>query len=75
MEWIVLIILAGTAFYEYPRLRRAGQFKELWLFTFLLAFGMLLSVAEYLHMPIPNPLDWITALYKPMSRTILSTLE
>lgn len=75
MLWIVILIAAGAVWYEYPRLMRASQFKELRLFSFLLAFGILLSVAESMHWPIPNPLDWITALYKPLSTAVLSAFE
>nr|WP_170312353.1 hypothetical protein [Paenibacillus sacheonensis] len=70
---MVLSVIAVV--YEYPRLRRAKQFKELWLFMILLAVGVLLSVAEELHLPIPDPLNWLTAIYKPMSRIVLSALN
>ncbi|SEN99356.1 hypothetical protein [Paenibacillus sp. OV219] len=72
MLWIAFLVAAGAVSYEYPKLRRAKQFKELWVFAVTLAFGLVLSIAENQHFPIPNPLDLITTLYKPMSRAILS---
>lgn len=69
-----MLAAAGAMLYEYPRLLRARQRKELWLFTLTTAFAVMLCVLQSLHVVLPNPLDWITAIYKPMSRVILSAL-
>lgn len=45
------------------------------MFSLLLAFSLMLCVAQKRHWPIPNPLDWITAVYKPMSNAILSVFN
>jgi hypothetical protein len=49
--------------------------KELWVFTFLLLMGTGLCIAKVLHVGIPNPLDWIAAVYQPLSNWITSALK
>ncbi|AZN41302.1 hypothetical protein [Paenibacillus albus] len=75
MIWIAFLVAAGAVIYEYPRLRRARQFKELTVFTIIIVCGLMLSIALKKHLPIPNPLDFITAVYKPMSRVLLSVFN
>jgi hypothetical protein len=65
----VLVIL-----YEVPRLSKKKLWKELWVFSVLLAIAVMLNVAESLHIPIPNPLDLITIIYKPMSKIFFTLL-
>ncbi|MFC5647871.1 hypothetical protein ACFPYJ_01820 [Paenibacillus solisilvae] len=70
---LVTIIAAVLVIrYEFPLLLKKKLHKELWVFSILIAFGLLLSILQGLQIPIPNPLDWITAIFKPMSRMILS---
>ncbi|NBD25173.1 hypothetical protein [Paenibacillus glycinis] len=75
MLWISLIAAACVVRYQYPKLKRRKQLKELWLSASILVFALGLSVAQSFHAPIPNPLDWITAIYKPMSKVVLSALS
>jgi len=68
--WSIAGIIAATAviaLLEAPALWRNRWRKELWMFSLLLLFGTGLSIAISLHAPVPNPLDWITAVYKPIS--------
>ena len=75
MLWISLIAAACVVRYQYPKLKRSKQTKELWLSACILVFAVGLSIAQSFHAPIPNPLDWITVIYKPMSKIILSALS
>ncbi|WP_331280817.1 hypothetical protein [Bacillus sp. UNC41MFS5] len=49
--------------------------KELWIFSILLLFGTMLSIAQALDISIPNPLDWLTVLYKPFSDMMKNLLK
>ncbi|MBS4210003.1 hypothetical protein [Bacillus sp. FJAT-50079] len=54
-------------FIEFPSLWKNRQIKECWLFSMLLLFAFTLNSAISLHFTLPNPLDWIAFLYKPLS--------
>lgn len=59
---------------EAPALWRKRSWKELWTVCVLLLAGTLLSVVQVLHMPIPNPADWIIFLFKPASEVVTRLL-
>ncbi|WP_018394301.1 hypothetical protein [Bacillus sp. 37MA] len=63
----ILVIMAVIIAINVPPLLRKKLKKELWIFSLLLLFGTVLSIAEVLNIKIPNPLDWITAIFKPLS--------
>ena len=68
--WIVFGILALAiviAFIEVPYLLKRGLKKELWTFSILLLFGTGLSIAEGLQVDIPNPMDALAVIYKPLT--------
>ncbi|OAS15402.1 hypothetical protein [Paenibacillus oryzisoli] len=63
----ILIVTAAIGMIEVPSLLRKKRIKELSVFTVLLLFGAGLCLALTWHANIPNPLDWITFVYKPIS--------
>ncbi|WP_438347375.1 hypothetical protein ACP8HI_16945 [Paenibacillus sp. FA6] len=63
----ILIIVTAIIAIEVPSLRRRKLKKELWAFSLLLLFGTVLGIAQALHIKIANPLDWVIAIYKPIS--------
>lgn len=71
----ILAIAALVAAMEVPRLLRKKLLKELWVFAILLVFGTALSMAQALHLKIPNPADWIAAVYKPASDMVSKWLK
>lgn len=71
----ILFVTGGIAAIEIPSLRRQKLKKDLWVFTALLAFGAGLTLADALNAKIPNMLDWITFLYKPLSDLIYNPLK
>lgn len=76
--WTIMMILLVSlliARVEVPFLRRNAMKKELWVFLILLLAGTSLGVAEAVEADIPNPLDWISFVYKPFSDMILGTVE
>ncbi|MFE0507921.1 hypothetical protein ACWF7H_26790 [Peribacillus butanolivorans] len=71
----ILVIVAIIIAIDAPSLLRKKLKKELWIFSILLLFGTALSIAQALNIKIPNPLDWITAIYKPLSDMIEKVLK
>ncbi|MGG3451020.1 hypothetical protein [Domibacillus aminovorans] len=63
----ILVILAVIIAINVPPLLRKKLKKELWIFFIFLLFGTILSIAQAMNIKIPNPLDWITAIFKPLS--------
>lgn len=72
---VILILVAIIIAIDVPSLLRKKLKKELWIFSVLLLFGTALSIAQALNIKIPNPLDWITAIYKPLSDIIEKLLK
>lgn len=73
--WGITGIVVTTAFIvmiEVPPLIKAKLKKELWLFSIMLLLGTLLSIAKFLQLPIPNPLDMLFVIFKPMSDMLFS---
>lgn len=65
--WVIAGLLATAgicAAIEIPSL--TAHKKDRWVFSLLLALGTALSIALALKAPIPNPLDWIAAVYRPL---------
>ncbi|MCM3676123.1 hypothetical protein M3699_20215 [Peribacillus simplex] len=71
----ILVIVAVIIAIDVPHLLRKKLKKELWIFSILLLFGTALSIAQAQKIKIPNPLDWITAIYKPLSDMIETLLK
>lgn len=75
--WVIaaiLLVAIVIAMIEVPSLFRKRLRKELWVFTILLLLATGLSIAESLQVEIPNPIDWIIAIYKPISDAVTNML-
>lgn len=77
--WIIIGIFfatLGIIAMDVPYLLRQGLTKELWAFSILLAAGVALSVLQFVtHTILPNPLDAIITVYKPVSRLVFGLLS
>lgn len=60
---------------DVPRLLKNKLKKELWVFSILLLSGTSLAIALALRMKLPNPADWISIIYKPVSDLVYSWLR
>jgi hypothetical protein len=69
MVWALLVIMAAVVFVmiDVPRLRRKKAYKELWVFAILLATGVGLGIAQSMRVQLPNPLDLIFFVFRPIS--------
>ncbi|UVI28587.1 hypothetical protein [Paenibacillus spongiae] len=68
--FLILLATAAIVMLEVPSLVKHKRKKELWAFSMLLLFGSALSIALSLNADIPNPVDWISALYRPFSNML-----
>jgi hypothetical protein len=76
--WSILgIITVGIliSIYEVPSLLRRKLKRELWVFSILLIFGVVLSILKSLRIDILNPLDLLTNIYKPLNDFIFDSLK
>ncbi len=67
--WIVFGIVAIAiviAFLEVPSLLKRRLRKELWVFSILLLLGTGISIAEGAQVKLPNPMDALAFVYKPL---------
>ncbi|MBD0383012.1 hypothetical protein [Paenibacillus sedimenti] len=71
----ILIAAALIVIIEVPALWRKKWIKEIWVHAILLLIGTGLSIALSLRVKIPNPLDWITFVYKPFSDLLANWLK
>lgn len=76
--WVITGIVATASFIailEVPPLLKAKLKRELWLFSILLLLGTVLSIAQSLQFPIPNPLDMLIIIFKSSSDMLFSFLK
>jgi hypothetical protein len=71
----VLAVCLAIIMIEVPPMRKKGQKKELGLFSVLILIGAGLGIGASLHLPIPNPLDGLSYIFKPSSDIIFGMLE
>jgi hypothetical protein len=71
---IILTVTVG-ALLEVPSLLRKKMKKELRIYAILLVVSTTLSILLAAHVKLPNPLDWIIAIYKPVSDAVLKLLS
>lgn len=71
----ILLVAILIILYEVPRMRKNKMNKELWVFSILLGIGISLNIAHSLDVKLPNPLDLITVIYKPVSDMIFGWLK
>ncbi|MFJ7952786.1 hypothetical protein ACIQZG_14780 [Lysinibacillus sp. NPDC096418] len=71
----ILAISALIIYFEIPKLIKKNDTKTIWTFSILLFLGTTLSIAKGLNANIPNPLDWITALFKPIADLLKTLLK
>lgn len=76
MLGVIGIIAAGAAivWFDLPAIKKNGK-KEMWAYAVTLSAGLLLAIAKAVRMPVPNPLDWIAAVYKPISDAVFHLLD
>ena len=62
----ILMVAAVILYIEVPTLLEKKHKIELIVFSILLLFGVGLGVAYSFNIQIPNPIDLLTFIYKPL---------
>lgn len=70
----IIIIATLITYFEMPTLLKNGEKKTIWAFFILLVSGTALNIALYFKVNIPNPLDLIIFIYKPVADFIQTLL-
>ena len=71
----ILLIAGAIVFIEAPNLKGKDKKREMVVFSILLIFAVGLSVAFSLGKHIPNPMDFISFVFKPVSDAISQWLK
>ena len=50
---------------EIPKMLKARLYRELCIFSVLLASGFVIGILKSLDLAVPNPSDWVTTIYSP----------
>lgn len=66
----ILIIAAVMVISEVPPLVEQKQKKEVIIYSILLFLGIALSILVALGVTVPNPLDFISYVLKPLTKLI-----
>ena len=70
--WVVvtLLITALIVLFEAPGLWKNRQWRELGVFSVLMAAGFILAILHSSNVRLPNPLNMIITIYKPLADSI-----
>lgn len=74
--WVIAGVLATAgicAVIEIPSL--IGHKKDLWVFSVILVLATVLCSAAALRLPVPNPLDGIAAIFRPVGTWMQSLFK
>ncbi|MFW0968003.1 MAG: hypothetical protein ACN4A7_07800 [Thermacetogeniaceae bacterium] len=66
----VLLLGAGVAYDEVPKLLQQQLHRELIVFSCFLLIGVALALAMILNLPIPNPTDAVEYIFSPVVRML-----
>ncbi|QBP42860.1 hypothetical protein [Paenisporosarcina antarctica] len=73
---LAIVLVGGVIFIiKVPPLVKKKQKKEIVVFSSLLIIGVGLSITYAIGKTIPNPLDFITFMLKPLSDLISLLVE
>ena len=71
----IVIAAAGIFIIEAPALLKKESMKDFRIFSVLLLFGTVLNIALSFKVAVPNPIDWIEFVYKPITIWLQTTLK
>ena len=70
----VLAIAALLVLLDVPSLIKGERNKDFWVSWTIMAGVLTIAVCRALGVALPNPLDWMIAVYKPFSDMVWSWL-
>lgn len=69
---VVILISLIIAYIMIPPLLKKGEKKTIFAFSILLFIGAILNIAISLKINLPSPLDFITFIFTPIRKMLLS---
>lgn len=72
---IIFILFAITAFLQIQNLKKQQLYKELYTYATLMGLAFILTSLYVLNIPIPNPLNLINFIFKPIANLIYGFLR
>ncbi|TKI65949.1 hypothetical protein FC756_15560 [Lysinibacillus mangiferihumi] len=72
ISMIVILVSLIIAYITIPPLLKKGEKKTIFAFSILLFIGAILNIAIGLKINIPSPLDFITFIFTPIRKMLLS---
>ncbi|AHN21801.1 hypothetical protein FCT18_05410 [Lysinibacillus sphaericus] len=72
ISMIVILVSLMIAYIMIPPLLKKGEKKTIFAFSILLFIGAILNIAIGLKINIPSPLDFITFIFTPIRKMLLS---
>lgn len=72
ISMIVTLVSLMIAYLMIPPLLKKGEKKTIFAFSILLFIGAILNIAIGLKINIPSPLDFITFIFTPIRKMLLS---
>ncbi len=76
MIWSLIIVLVSlwTLKVQISHLRAKQQHREIWFFILFLSISALMSIAISLNLPLLNPLDVISYVFRPVGKMVTNLL-
>lgn len=71
----ILIVSIIIAYIIIPPLMQKGEKKSIVVFTIILTIGAILNIAIGLKMNVPSPLDFITFIFMPIRKFLISLFQ
>ncbi|MEI7026509.1 hypothetical protein [Paenibacillus sp. y28] len=71
----IVTVTIGIAVMEGPSLWRKQYYRDFAVFSFLLLCGAILSILQAAHVALPNPIDAVIWLFKPVSDMFTELLQ
>ncbi|WP_236013382.1 hypothetical protein [Paenibacillus glycanilyticus] len=76
MKYIWLFAAAAVIILiEVPSLRKRKLRKDLWVFFCLLGLGIVLVIMRFLNLHIPNPVNGLDYMLRPLAEAIFQNLS
>ncbi|MGE5328695.1 MAG: hypothetical protein ACM3KR_04210 [Deltaproteobacteria bacterium] len=72
---LTLVFSSVLCLIEIPKMLKGRLYKELWTFSIILALGVTLAILKSLDVDIPNPSDWVTWVYSPVSDFLKQVMD
>lgn len=67
---LVLLLGAGVAYYEVPKLKQQQLNRDLIVFSCFLLLGVMMALALVFKLQIPDPTTAVVYLFSPLERLL-----